>query len=263
MAILGKLSPTTAETDTLLYRVPANRRAVLNLAATNRSGALARIRVALVAADDLIVDSVTVTNPGSGYTTIPTLTLTPPAGNTPTTAATLSVASMQVASVSLLSAGAGYLVGDILEIQGGTASTRARVRVEAIGAGGTITTLSLFEVGTYTGLPSGTLSLNGGTGSGATLTASFGIRAISVGNKGQGYTGTPTLSAPGGTGFAATLNLSQAIEGNDYLEFDASLDIADVLERTGLALSAGDGLFVRSNTANSVNFFAIGFEEVA
>lgn len=263
MAILGKLSPTTADVDTLLYRVPANRRAVLNFAAANRSGALARLRVALVAANDLIVDSIAVTNPGSGYTSLPSITLTPPAGNTPTTAATASVASMQVANVNLLSAGAGYLVGDILEIQGGTASVRGRVRVEAVGAGGTVTTLSLFEVGTYTSLPSGTLTLSGGTGSGATLTATFGIKAISVGNKGQGYTDVPTLSATGGSGFVAQINMSQAIEANDYLEFDATLDVADVLERTGLALSAGDGVFVRSSTANSVNCFAIGFEEVA
>jgi len=55
----------------------------------------------------------------------------------------------------------------------------------------------------------------------------------------------------------------QAVENNDYIEFDMVLAASGVLERTGLALSAGDAIFVRSPFGNLVNFMAIGFEEVA
>jgi len=55
----------------------------------------------------------------------------------------------------------------------------------------------------------------------------------------------------------------QAVENNDYIEFDVALGASVVLERTGLALSAGDAIFVRAAPAGLVNFIAIGFEEVA
>lgn len=263
MAILAKLSPPTANVDTLLYRVPAQRRAVLNLSVLNRHTAASSVRIALVQAGDMIVDSVTITQPGSGYTVIPTITVVPPEGNTPSQPATLSVLNMQAATVAIETGGSGYAVGDVLELQGGTASPRARVRVESVGAGGVITSASIVERGIYTALGTGPRAAAGGAGTGATFTLTFGIREINLTNKGQGYSDTPTLSAPGGTGFTGQLVMVQAVENSDYLEFDASLAASAVLERTGLALSAGDAIFVRAANANLVNFLAIGFEEVA
>ena len=264
MAILAKLSPPTANVDTLLYRVPNQRRAVLNMSVLNRhTTAASGVRIALVQARDMIVDSALVTQPGSGYTAFPTITVVPPEGNIPSTAATLSVVNMQAATVAIEVGGSGYTVDDVLELQGGTATPRARVRVESVGAGGVITSASIVERGIYTVLGTGPRTVTGGAGTGASFTLTFGIREISLTNKGQGYSDTPTLSAPGGTGFTCQLVMVQAVENNDYIEFDVAMPASAVLERTGLALSAGDAIFVRAAPAGLVNFIAIGFEEVA
>lgn len=263
MAILGKHCPATAHVDTLLYRVPDNRRAVLNVSLLNRHTTNVVIRIALVRSRDMIVNSVTLTEPGSGYTVIPTITVIPPEGTVPSLTATIAVVSMQAASVALDSGGSGYGVGEVLELQGGTATTLARVRVESVGAEGEVTLVSIVEPGLYTVLGEGARSVSGGSGTGAQFRLSFGIRAINLTHQGQGYRDTPSLSVPGGSGFSAVLEMAQAVEDDDYLEFDALIPTTSVLERTGLALSAGDALFVRANLANKVNVLAIGFEEVA
>lgn len=49
--------------------------------------------------------------------------------------------------------------------------------------------------------------------------------------------------------------------GSDYLEFDVLLSPSGVLERTGIAMSAGEQLFVRASAPAAAR--AHGFEEVA
>ena len=64
--------------------------------------------------------AVSVVNGGSGYTSAPTVTITPATGNTPTTAATAvaTVANGQVVSISLTNAGAGYTAAPTISIAG-------------------------------------------------------------------------------------------------------------------------------------------------
>lgn len=82
------------------------------------------------------------------------------------------------------------------------------------------------------------------------------------------------------TGRSATVNLSACNTGqadarvrvavgtgdappeSGWIEFDATLAPSDVLERTAIALSAGQRLFVQSSAAG-VCFNAWGIEEVA
>jgi hypothetical protein len=72
----------------------------------------------------------------------------------------------------VLSGGTGYVVGDIVSVSGGTPTTAARVRVDAVNTG-VVTAVSVFDPGVYTA-PSVSTATTGGTGSGLTLTNVFG-----------------------------------------------------------------------------------------
>ena len=85
---------------------------------------------------------------------------------TPTIVNTLAT----IVSFSLDAAGLGYVVGDVLNIvQAG--SVNGQVTVTAIGAGGVITTISVLSLGSGYVAAAG-LATTGGTGAGATITAS-------------------------------------------------------------------------------------------
>ncbi|MBW6522389.1 SGNH/GDSL hydrolase family protein [Sphingomonas sp. RHCKR47] len=108
-----------------------------------------------------------------------------------------------LSSVTLQSGGSGYRVADILTLgrNGATpgavaAGSDAKVIVDAVSSGA-ITALRVIDAGGYTStatqtgqaLPSGTISLSGGSGTGATVTASFGTNPYDMGdsNGAQGY----------------------------------------------------------------------------
>jgi hypothetical protein len=71
-------------------------------------------------------------------------------------------------------AGAGYVVGDIVTIAGGTALQAAKVRVMTIGGGGAVTGVKLLlGGGSYTANPASPNTPTGGTGAGLTLNLTF------------------------------------------------------------------------------------------
>ena len=72
----------------------------------------------------------------------------------------------------IVSGGTGYTVGDILNVAGGTYTVQAQVKVITV-SGGVITELRMETAGSYSVPPTGTLSLSGGTGTGATCTLTF------------------------------------------------------------------------------------------
>ncbi len=72
----------------------------------------------------------------------------------------------------IVSGGTGYTVGDILNVVGGTYITQAQVKVITVSSG-VITELRMETAGFYSVPPIGTLTLSGGTGSGATCTLTF------------------------------------------------------------------------------------------
>jgi Big-like domain-containing protein/multicopper oxidase len=76
--------------------------------------------------------SITLTNPGSGYTTVPTVTIHPGAGDTTgsgaTAVATVDFATRTIAAITLTNAGSGYTADPIVQISapntsGGTQAT--------------------------------------------------------------------------------------------------------------------------------------------
>lgn len=81
-------------------------------------------------------------------------------------------AMMVLLSAAVLAGGTGYVVGDIVTVSGGTFTTAARVRVDAVNTG-VVTAVSVYDPGVYSE-PSSNTATTGGTGTGLTLTNVFG-----------------------------------------------------------------------------------------
>ena len=153
------------------------------------------------------LQSVTVKFAGTGFTDTTTTTLTPSSGSA-TFSSTICVTS-QVFS----GAGTGYVVGDILTLNGGTFTSPATITVASIGGGGTIASANLTTTGIYTVAPvANPCGASGGAGTGATFTLTFGLYAVTVVNAGTGYTTAPTITVSGaGAGINAVLTVNLAI----------------------------------------------------
>ena len=187
-----------------------------------------------------IVNSVTVTNGGSGYTAVPTVVFT--GTNTTIATATAVLTPTSVASLTVTAAGSGYTTAPTVVFTGGngtgaiatpvfTATTIASIAVSAGGTGytsvptvvftggggtlaagtavltaGVVTSVTMTNAGSgYTTLP--IISFTGGGGSGAVATAvvtATTIASITVTNGGSGYTSAPTISFTGGAGSGTT-----------------------------------------------------------
>jgi hypothetical protein len=163
------------------------------------------------------VASVTLTNPGNGYTTTPTVTLSaPPSGGTQATAsaAMTTVSNGQVASITLVAGGTGYTSAPAVTLSGGGGSGATATATVGL-AGSPVESITVTNAGTqcYSVPPS--VSITGGGGVGAVATAVLSSTAscvyswnptASCGNPWKGDTETGiTLSGGGGSGFSGTI----------------------------------------------------------
>lgn len=163
------------------------------------------------------VESVTVTNTGTGYTSVPTVTF----GSAPAGGATAQgVASMQIESATLVSGGGGYSVGDLIRHNGSGSNPDLGVVlvVASVSGGGQITAIEpLTYPGTNRGsVTSGALAINNevfdaidGSGTFAQFDLVWEVGAVVITNPGAGYTSAPAVAFAGGAGAgaAATANL--------------------------------------------------------
>lgn len=160
------------------------------------------------------VNSLVVTPGTGGYSSPPTLTFT---GGGATTQAT-ATSDLQGVSAVIGAAGTGYVVGDILTLVGGTlgsTGSKAQFKVTTIGAGGSVTAVSIFTSGDYTAPPNpgNPVATTGGTGTGCTITTSWGIGPITLTSPGTGYVSPPTITLSaviGGAGVTAGISASFA-----------------------------------------------------
>lgn len=149
------------------------------------------------------VASITVTGNGTGYTSIPTVTLSGGGG----TGAT-ATARMRAATVAIQAGGSGYAQSDTITLTGGTSSQAVILTVATVDGGGAVTSVTISNAGNYSALPSNPVSQGsssgGGTGATFNITA-WQVVAITVGAAGSGYTGVPTVSfSTAGASAAAT-----------------------------------------------------------
>src|SRR5438132_1871703 len=174
------------------------------------------------------IASINVTNGGSGYTSVPTASITGGVGSTSNPTATAALGH-PVASVNVTNGGSSYTSAPTVSLTGGggsgaaatasvvTASTTtypvASVTVTAGGSG-------------YTSAPA--VGFSGGGGAGAagtaniatTTTTTYPVQSVTVTAGGTGYSTPPTVSfsGGGGSGAAATATLSTMPSGTYYVD---------------------------------------------
>jgi len=116
--------------------------------------------------------------------------------------------SLRVASATVAAGGSGYVVGDVIEVQGGTATEKAKFRVATL-SGSAVATVTLFESGgAYSAAPSSPAST---VGVGPSTFA--GNNACTLTLTTQAEIGVIGIAATGGTGTDATFNLTLTASG--------------------------------------------------
>jgi hypothetical protein len=189
------------------------------------------------------VTALTVTTAGTGYTTIPT-----PAITAPTTAGgvqAVATATMNAINRTIVSGGTGYTVNDTITVVGGTFTTAATFTVSTVSAG-VVTALAAANGGTYSVLPTGTLSTTGGTGTGLTLTIdTWGVRGLTIGTAGSGYVEQPTVSFSGGGGSGAAA----------YATVGSIPTVKSVGSAISFATPGGEGLRLVDSGGTTTNYW--------
>jgi len=172
------------------------------------------------------VTAINVTNGGSGYTSAPTINISGGGGSNAT--ATATVSGGHVTAVNVTNGGSGYTSAPTITFStsntgAGWNSNNYQLGTTADGNTVICTTDFLTNISEYnqtsgiTGITvtnrgngytsSPTVTISGGGGSGATATANVQgnqVRTITLNNAGSGYTSAPTVTISGGGGSGAT-----------------------------------------------------------
>jgi hypothetical protein len=146
-----------------------------------------------------------ITNPGSGYTTAPTVTISAPNqtnGIQATASATITTGAGGVQSIQVTNTGSGFTSVPTVNIGAPNVSGGVQATAGATIQSGNVVAITVTQSGSgYTSTPSVTITGGGGTNATATATLSSGIvNSISLTNAGTGYTSPPTISISGGGG---------------------------------------------------------------
>ena len=159
-----------------------------------------------------LVDSLTITNPGSGYTAIPTVTITSGGGGG--AGAGLTITQMRVTDVTITNRGSGATSVPTAIITSSVGS--GATVVASMGIGNTITIVG-YGTGYNTAPSIGVTAVDGITGSGASVSTGLGIATgnFRITNAGYGYSSIPTVTvtSPVGVAISAIANAGVGITG--------------------------------------------------
>lgn len=165
------------------------------------------------------VQTIALTSGGADYDAVPAMSFTASPGID-----AVAYATVGMASVGVLAAGARYNVGDVLGVSG--ASGGASVIVNTVGLGGVVTGISILNTGLITGAGNPVPGLSQNTyiistadpfATGLFISITWKVVAIALSNPGTGYGVTPTITFTGGTPSAAataTATLGAPSSGN-------------------------------------------------
>ena len=177
------------------------------------------------------VGSLTLTNPGSGYVSAPTVGFGG-GGSGATAVATVAVAGA-LGDLTLASGGSGYTTAPAVVFSGG--GGMGAVATATLSSNGSVCGVSLTAAGTdYTSAP--LLTFEGGGGAGATATAALataGTVNVTLLSGGLGYSSPPTVTFEGGGGSGASAQAVLAIQGGDALRL--RLPVAGAAQQPGTA----------------------------
>lgn len=155
------------------------------------------------------VATITLTNTGSGYTSVPTVTIAaaPPGGVTAT-----AFAYLQVQSVAIVSGGAGYSGGQSITLPNGVV-LNVNATLGTVVSSVSIINPGLVSSGSVPSSPTGQIATSG-TGAGASFNLTWELNSINLSSPGAGYGGAPAIAISGGAGGAATAALGAPAAGN-------------------------------------------------
>lgn len=158
------------------------------------------------------VHSVTLLEPGAGFTDLPVAAVVPVGSGASPGTITFKTVSVQVSA-----SGTGYNVGDLVSVLGGT-GTPTVVRVTSVSGGGVVS-VSIDQAGNYSVLPTltGVTTSTTGSGTGCELNLVMGIQSIAVLAGGFNYINPPLVSVLGGGGSGAQVTC--VITGGTVSEF--------------------------------------------
>jgi len=180
-----------------------------------------------------LAPTVTLTDVGSGYTSVPTVTVSGGAGSGAVLAA--SIANGSVTSISIVKPGSGWLATDTVAVTisggqtSGTGGSLTAVLMQATGGSGASLT-PVFTVGPYGAYNITSVTITSG-GSGY---SQFAVATV-TGAHGSGYNATLTLTVTGGVVTAVTIS-----NGGSYSSPSATITVTDP-----------GGYYVSSVTVNS------------
>jgi hypothetical protein len=199
-----------------------------------------------------IVNSITVTNGGSGYTSVPTVAFT--GTNTTAATATAVLTATSVASITVTAGGTGFTSAPTVVFTGGGGTGATATAAFAAGA---VTSITITNGGSgYTSVP--TISFTGGAGSGATATAVLtptSVASLTLGGGGTGYATAPTVgfTGGGGSGAAATTSL--------YIPFTLTLDdgfyTVNALNARIQQFCIEKGMYLTDGSGNNVYYLSV------
>jgi hypothetical protein len=146
-----------------------------------------------------------ITNPGAGYTSAPTVTLTAPNdanGVQATATATITTGAGGVQSISITNTGSAYTSIPTITIGAPSVSGGVQATASPTISGGSVVAITITQAGSgYTSVPSVSITGGGGINAAATAVLSSGIvNSITLTNAGTGYSSPPTVTISGGGG---------------------------------------------------------------
>ena len=204
------------------------------------------------------IDSIEVTNGGSGYTSAPTVTINDPSGTGHS--ATASISGGEVQSITLSGTGNGY-TNPTVTISGGGGTGATAV---ATGSIKSITVSPPLPAGSgYSETPTVSISDDYGFGASATANVTFVVQDITVTNGGDNYIRpTATIAAPPAGPGATTASIdaefgivssATVIPTNYQLSAGYNLTVADGYADLGNPLySGGSGASITPIISNGV-----------
>lgn len=155
------------------------------------------------------VGTIGITNGGTGYTSVPQVTISAPNeanGLQAQAIASISNAAGTITGVEITNIGTGYTSVPTVTIAPPTSAFGVQAQAQATIQNGNVVVISVTNPGSaYTSVPNVTIS--GGGGSNATANAVLGsglVTAITITEAGTGYTAAPTVTITGGGGNNAT-----------------------------------------------------------
>ena len=196
------------------------------------------------------ISTIGITNAGSGYTTVPTVTISAPNqtnGVQATALASISNAAGTVVSAQITNIGSGYTSVPTVTFSSPASSFGAQAQGTATISGGNVVAINIVNPGLgYTDAPSITITGGGGTNAAATAVLGSGlVSAITITNPGSGYTSTPTVTITGGGG-------SNAAATTGFLTF-ATGAIGIVVNNGGTGYTSAPTVNISAASGGGVN----------